>query len=192
MRHRPAVFVALVLSLAACSKQKNHEERRLPDGTTLLECNVALRSCLAEAERVCRNESFAVLGANNVVRHYGADAGDSKVVLIESSARIRCLSRGAEPPSLTPAESGAARPTAEDKFSPSPAQKVSPPPAAPPKPVAAPPAPRTDAVPAPAGKGAHCVPGASQACVGPGGCQGGQVCLPDGSGLGPCDCGAAR
>lgn len=35
-----------------------------------------------------------------------------------------------------------------------------------------------------------CVPGKSEACVGPGACQGGQVCKADGSGFGPCDCGA--
>jgi len=34
-----------------------------------------------------------------------------------------------------------------------------------------------------------CTPGASQACVGPGACQGGQVCTADGTGYGPCDCG---
>lgn len=42
-----------------------------------------------------------------------------------------------------------------------------------------------------AGGPTACVPGASVACVGPGACQGGQVCLPDGSGYGPCDCGGA-
>jgi hypothetical protein len=35
-----------------------------------------------------------------------------------------------------------------------------------------------------------CTPGASQACVGPAGCAGGQVCAPDGTKLGLCDCGA--
>jgi len=35
-----------------------------------------------------------------------------------------------------------------------------------------------------------CLPGASKACVGPGGCSGGQVCLADGKALGACDCGA--
>ena len=34
-----------------------------------------------------------------------------------------------------------------------------------------------------------CIPGATQRCVGPGACEGGQACLPDGSGFGPCDCG---
>ena len=35
-----------------------------------------------------------------------------------------------------------------------------------------------------------CVPGATQACVGPGACRGGQQCLADGAAFGPCDCGA--
>lgn len=34
-----------------------------------------------------------------------------------------------------------------------------------------------------------CLPGASQACVGPGGCSGGQSCMPNGRALSPCDCG---
>jgi hypothetical protein len=34
-----------------------------------------------------------------------------------------------------------------------------------------------------------CTPGASQACVGPAGCKGGQSCAPDGNAFGPCDCG---
>ena len=37
-----------------------------------------------------------------------------------------------------------------------------------------------------------CVPGSTQACVGPGGCSGGQVCRPDGTGFGACDCGPAK
>jgi len=34
-----------------------------------------------------------------------------------------------------------------------------------------------------------CTPGTSVACVGAGGCAGGQVCLADGTGYGACDCG---
>jgi len=34
-----------------------------------------------------------------------------------------------------------------------------------------------------------CVPGSTQACVGPGACQGGQACSPDGSTWQLCDCG---
>ncbi len=34
-----------------------------------------------------------------------------------------------------------------------------------------------------------CVPGSTQQCFGPGGCQGAQICQPDGKTFGPCDCG---
>jgi hypothetical protein len=34
-----------------------------------------------------------------------------------------------------------------------------------------------------------CAPGSTQACVGPGGCKGGQACLLNGSAYGACDCG---
>lgn len=35
-----------------------------------------------------------------------------------------------------------------------------------------------------------CIPGQTRTCVGPGGCQGAQACLPDGQGLSACDCGS--
>jgi len=34
-----------------------------------------------------------------------------------------------------------------------------------------------------------CTPGTTQRCYGAGACEGGQSCLPDGSGYGSCDCG---
>jgi hypothetical protein len=34
-----------------------------------------------------------------------------------------------------------------------------------------------------------CVPGRAVACTGPAGCAGGQVCVANGTGYGPCDCG---
>jgi hypothetical protein len=37
---------------------------------------------------------------------------------------------------------------------------------------------------------AGCEAGETRACVGPGGCKGGQACLPDGSRFGSCDCGS--
>jgi hypothetical protein len=36
-----------------------------------------------------------------------------------------------------------------------------------------------------------CVPGVTQACLGPGACRGAQACLADGRGYGVCDCGTA-
>jgi hypothetical protein len=48
--------------------------------------------------------------------------------------------------------------------------------------------------PAPAASAAAkllCTPGATQRCVGKGACDGGQSCLPDGSGFGACECAEA-
>ena len=36
-----------------------------------------------------------------------------------------------------------------------------------------------------------CIPGATQACLGPGACQGAQACREDASGFLPCDCGTS-
>lgn len=55
------------------------------------------------------------------------------------------------------------------------------------KPAASDPVPTDEA----AERARSCTPGTTQRCVGPGACEGGQACLPDGSGFGPCDCGPA-
>lgn len=36
-----------------------------------------------------------------------------------------------------------------------------------------------------------CIPGSTQACLGPGACRGAQACTPEGSGYSVCDCGQA-
>jgi hypothetical protein len=53
-----------------------------------------------------------------------------------------------------------------------------------------PPAPAANSLPE-AGDGRTCGAGDTRACVGPGGCAGGQTCRPDGVGFGTCDCGLA-
>jgi hypothetical protein len=45
--------------------------------------------------------------------------------------------------------------------------------------------------PAPSASKLLCTPGTTQRCVGKGACDGGQSCLPDGSGFGPCECAEA-
>lgn len=50
-------------------------------------------------------------------------------------------------------------------------------------------APSSSSAPAPAPRA--CTPGLTRECVGSGACRGGQACLADGSGFGPCDCGPA-
>jgi hypothetical protein len=48
---------------------------------------------------------------------------------------------------------------------------------------------QTPQAPQPSSGRGVCTPGATQTCVGPAGCPGGQACLSDGSAFGPCDCG---
>jgi hypothetical protein len=50
-----------------------------------------------------------------------------------------------------------------------------------------------EATPAPTASSLEraCVPGSTQRCVGTGACEGGQACLADGSGYGPCECARA-
>jgi hypothetical protein len=69
-------------------------------------------------------------------------------------------------------------------------------PAAKPAPTAAAIAPAPAAIdPAPSsaqGPARVCVPGVTQACLGPGACSGAQACLPSGDGFGVCDCGTTN
>lgn len=53
------------------------------------------------------------------------------------------------------------------------------------------PAPVAAAAAASAAPARACIPGATQACLGPGACQGAQACREDGAGFLPCDCGTA-
>lgn len=50
-------------------------------------------------------------------------------------------------------------------------------------------APKPAEAPTPKARVTSCTRGQTRECVGPGACKGGQVCLPDGTGFGACDCG---
>jgi hypothetical protein len=66
------------------------------------------------------------------------------------------------------------------------------PPAAPPSAAAPPASPPPASTPSAAVAPPRvCVPGATQACLGPGACSGAQACRDDASGYLPCDCGSA-
>ena len=48
------------------------------------------------------------------------------------------------------------------------------------------------ALPTPAPKAPACVPGSTQACIGPAGCNGGQACAADATHFEACDCGSTQ
>ena len=154
------LWVLVSLLSAACSSGTGRPAR-LSDGGYSLSCKGPLSDCLKHAEHVCRDEGYTVSEARDVREFLGHEGGQSRVLLQRSDATIYCGTHAPRPPIelKRPAE-----------------------PAAPPPPVAAPSPP--PAKPAPA-----CVPGATQACVGPAGCSGGQACAADGSGYEPCNCG---
>jgi hypothetical protein len=157
---RPLLLVLLLLS-AACSRGASRPPSRLADGGYSLACRGPLSDCLRQAERVCGDGSYTVTEAQHIRQMLGAPTGQSQVVVQRSEATVYCGDHKPEK-ERPPIELKRATPL--------------PPPAAP--------------APAPAaGPVRACVPGSTQACVGPAGCSGGQVCAADASHYEACDCG---
>jgi hypothetical protein len=164
--------VMLVFSsmlLLACGGRGGRGPSRHADGHYELACRGALRDCLAKAEHLCKEQGYIVTEARDIYERLGNMSGQSTIVLQKSDATIFC-GNSARPTGLpairlqrepTP-ESGAAVPTSS-----------------------------ATAAPGPTPPARACVPGATQSCIGPGGCSGGQACTADGSRFDTCDCGAA-
>ncbi|HWA77651.1 MAG TPA: hypothetical protein VG937_35180 [Polyangiaceae bacterium] len=156
--------------LVACASHPGVETQKLPDGTLRIKCEGSLVQCLSRADDLCHGNTYEVVRARDQRDRYGPELGTAQVEVRSSEAFIRCGSHGRplggyDELKITPAASGPAPSAA-----PATARAPVPPPAPPPPQRA-------------------CVPGATQACIGPGKCEGGQSCLPDGSAFGPCDCG---
>jgi hypothetical protein len=157
---------ALAGSMLACARPA-FEQQRLADGSFQFKCDDRLSACLSHADQVCKGGPFVVEGGWDEPKMSGVD--QNRVETHRSQVRVRCIHPRAlaNPPFRT-----VRAPTAAHV---APGEAKASPPTAPAK------------APVPA---RACVPGASQACVGPAGCSGGQACLADGSGFGSCDCGS--
>jgi hypothetical protein len=162
---RPVALSALLLCSLGCSGKPAGAVRQ-GDGSYHLACRGPLTDCLNRAERICREKGYSVASARDVRELLGHESGESQVEIRKSEAVIYC---GA---SLPPAERPMIELRRETPITPEPTP---------------PPAPPTAPTPPPA---RACVPGATQACVGPGGCSGGQACAEDGTRYEPCNCGA--
>lgn len=156
--------IALCLLGTACGGRQTIDTQRLPDGTVRLVCRAPLQNCLSHADLICRNGPYDVLRARDQRDRYGPEFGTAQTEVRTSEAVIRCAAIG-DPRPDDPAvlAAPASTPTTSPALGTAPAAE-------------------------PARKNV-CVPGATQACIGPGACEGGQSCLPDSSGFGPCDCG---
>jgi hypothetical protein len=150
------------LAVAGCTTPMIQVQRR-PDGILHFTCKTALTECLAAAEKACERQRYAVLRAFDD-HNFKGDVSFPEDFR-SSEAFVRCDS-----PAGWSGENRALREHPVDAAVP-----------------AASAAPASSSTPARA-----CVPGATQACVGPGGCAGGQACAMDGAAFGACDCGAPK
>ena len=199
-RHLATLSVA-VLTYACGGGSGAFQVQKLGGGIFKLHCDAALTVCLQRADVLCKNASYDVLRAQERRDRFGGEVASSNVENRSSSAHIRCTTTGRP---LLPWEDEEEGDNAQWKLprrDVTPVPDARPPAHASPVPSPAAPAPIAPAAVAPTpasqfpasskpASGAICVPGSTQACVGPAACNGGQSCLPDGSGFAPCDCGA--
>jgi hypothetical protein len=153
------------------------ERQRLADGSWHLTCRLPMDECVRHFEAVCMDKRYRILSAQSKRDVRDVDPGTREYRLSEITALC-----DRDAPQVAAAAAA-------------PAPPIPPPGVPPPPPIGAPPLGAPPAPP-PAGPGvaraSACVPGATQACIGPGGCNGGQACRADGTGFGSCDCGAAK
>lgn len=162
---RPYPLGAKILfcfAVGGCSAMGAHPQR-LEDGTLSLTCDGSLSDCVRRAEEHCGAARIELLGGRLRDGSVGHGGGATSTPTV-AEVRFLCASGHAVDPGRL-----LRRPRP-------PTTPTTTPPAA---------APSTAATPALA---RVCDPGATQRCVGPGACNGGQSCLRDGSGFGPCDC----
>ncbi|HXK16374.1 MAG TPA: hypothetical protein VNG33_01120 [Polyangiaceae bacterium] len=167
MPRRP-LLLSLLLT-AACSHGGGGPVRQ-PDGGYALFCKGPLSDCLRHAEHLCKDEGYTVNEARDVRELLGHESGQSQVLIEKSEATIYC---GTHAPRAPIRLTRQADPASETVVSATPAAKRAPAPA-----------------PAEPARAPVCVPGATQACVGPAGCSGGQTCAIDGTHFEACDCGS--
>jgi hypothetical protein len=160
-------LLTLCLSVSsACAAQSGVQKQQLERGVFQLDCSMPLGRCSEEADRICDGRGYDVVEGYDQRKLYGHAAGESQVEVRSSRLVISC--RDARGESTAPKVAPSASLPEGQRPQPRPAaSKPSPP------------------------KASVCTPGGTQRCVGPGACEGGQSCLPDGSGYGACDCGKA-
>jgi len=157
---RAALGVVLV---SACAHSNGVERHAEADGTYRIDCRQPLERCLGSLVEVC-SQGYEILRAREEKRFYGPN--DRNEPSLTSYAVARCSS----PASMFgKSEEGGKRVESSAPSSP--------------RGLPAGGGPTND------GPAKNCVPGATQACVGPGACHGGQQCLKDGTAFGACDCG---
>lgn len=136
----------------------------LPSGAYRITCEKGIEECVSRADKICAAKGFTILRGKNATKRLGGSSSSYQEVTYLGELEVACGLIDLPAPEC--AAEGSER--VVHSLGTAPAQ-----------------------VPAPVGPARACVPGASVSCVGAAGCAGGQVCLPDGSAFGACDCGTS-
>ena len=144
-----------------------------PKGSHIITCGNGMKTCIVKAESICGDDGYHILEGAVMPRVLGGSSSAYKTRTEVAEMTIRCGLPEIEE------EGGSGR----DSFKlPQRTDEELPPE----EPIGT--KPTASSEPAPK---QVCTPGETQRCVGPGACQGGQMCLESGAGYGPCDCGDA-
>jgi len=151
-----------------------------PDGLLRLDCARGMKDCVSQAEKYCnvqkKDGGYVIMSGTSRKILMGSENSQYRTAAEVAQLEVKC---GSESLPIAVAGEGADYPEPY-KLPPRSDADVTPSEFG---------AAATVPVPVPAAASVACTKGATQACVGPGACQGGQVCLADGSGFGACDCG---
>lgn len=150
--------------MVVLSCSSNQRISKIGDRTYRIECEDPLAKCLAQVERPC-SQGFKILEGSDERRTYGVPMGDIVNEKRTSKAIVKCRSD---------ALLGGDDDHDDDRGEATEGPRLRREPAS------------TADRPAPV-----CVPGTTQACIGVGGCAGGQSCMLDGTAFSPCECAPA-
>ncbi len=152
-----------------------------PDGILRLDCARGMKDCVSQAEKYCnvqkKDGGYVIMSGASRKILMGSENSQYRTAAEVAQLEVKC---GTESLPIAAASEGHDYPLSY-KLPPRTDADLTPAEAALAVPAAA-----------PATASSACTKGSTQACVGPGACQGGQVCLADGSGYGPCDCGSQK
>lgn len=136
----------------------------LPSGGYRITCEKGIEECVSRADKICGSKGFTILRGKNASKRLGGSSSSYQEVTYLGELEIAC--------GLVDLPAPECAPQGNEQLVHSLGMAA---------PAAGP----------PVGPARACVPGASVSCVGAAGCAGGQICLPDGSAYGACDCGAS-
>ncbi|MCH2109145.1 MAG: hypothetical protein MK135_07440 [Polyangiaceae bacterium] len=131
------------------------------DSTYFITCDKGMKDCISRANRLCEDDGYTIVDGAHSKDVLGGPTSSYQSVVFHGTLTIMC---GDVDLAKRACAAGVGDTTRVDPDAPQVSELA--------------PAERV------------CVPGASQGCIGVGGCQGGQSCLSDGSGFGRCDCGS--